>query len=315
MHKKTACLAISALFIAVIILATSGGCAPKEEGQGLIVFESRVGDIANVYMIKPDGTELTELVNGPTWDGTPSLAPGGAQVVFASDRDGDPELFIINTDGTGLTQLTDNESTDMMPVWSPDGEWIAFVSDRVYKVPLEGGSLEIAAGMELYMMKPDGSGLTRLSTGESDYSLYPAWSPDSKRVAYMNLSGTTADIYIVNVDDLDAEPFNLTEEIEVVAWNPDWSPDGAYIAFMGDHELGKDVFRIDADGQNLVNLTVDWPGLSGDPAWSPDSQRILFATNPDDGEKVNLYLMTKDGEEITPLTTEGEQYVQPQWSR
>ena len=308
-------LSVIAIITISTVAAALGGCAGQEEDDpGIIVFESRYEDVADIYSILPDGTEQTLLVSGDTWDGTPSLSPDRTQLVFSSDRDGDPEIYIMDMEAGQVRQLTTNDSTDLMPVWSPDGVWIAFVSDRVYKVPLEGGSLEIAAGMELYAMKADGSELTRLSKGESDYSLYPAWAPDNTRVVYMNVGSSTADLYVTSMADPDGEPINLTEETDVVAWNPDWSPDGQYIAFMADHELGKDVFRIDADGQNLVNLTVDWVGLAGDPAWSPDSQRIVFATNPDDGEMVNLYLMTKDGEDITPLTTEGEQYVQPEWS-
>jgi TolB protein len=317
MRKQQALLAVIVLLAAAAIVAMLGGCSTptEDDDPGIIVFESRYADIADIYMIKPDGTELTELVAGPTWDGTPSLSPDRSQLAFASDRDGDPEIYIMDMETMSVTQLTSNTAADLMPVWSPDGNWIAFVSDRVYKVPLEGGSLEIAAGMELYIMRADGSELTRLSKGESDYSLYPSWAPDSTRVVYMNVGGSSANLYVANANDPDAEPINLTAEVDAAAWNPDWSPDGQYIAFMADHPLGKDVFRIDADGQNLVNLTVDWAGLSGDPSWSPDSQRIVFATNPDDGEHVNLYVMTKDGTDITPLTTEGEQYVQPEWSK
>ena len=49
-----------------------------------------------------------------------------------------------------------------------------------------------------------------------------------------------------------------------------WSPDSMRIAFYADSEQGyREVWVIDIDGSNLVNLTND---LGGDnPAWQPDS--------------------------------------------
>ncbi|MYC69988.1 MAG: hypothetical protein F4X17_04680 [Gemmatimonadetes bacterium] len=51
---------------------------------------------------------------------------------------------------------------------------------------------------------------------------------------------------------------------------PAWSPDSTRIAFSADNEQGdQEVWVIDIDGSNLVNLT---DGLGGDyPAWQPVS--------------------------------------------
>ena len=316
--RKTHVYLMVSMAALLIIISFLSGCAAKKEGGGHIVFESREGDTADIYIMNADGTELTSLVSDPAWDGTPALSPDGTRLAFASDRNGNPEIYVMNIDGSNLVQLTDNDATDIMPAWSPDGTRIAFVSDRIYKKPLEGGSLEIIAGMELYAMNADGSEVERLSENQSDISLYPSWSPDGSRIVYMNLGSAAGNLYVVDLAAVDEEPFDVTSATDLIAWNPEWSPDGKYIAFMGDHETEKDVFRIDVDGENLVNLTIDREGLSGDPSWSLDGKLIVFASSVEEGG-VNLYTilytMTKDGEDITPLTAGDGQYVQPHWSK
>src|SRR3989304_3807875 len=58
-----------------------------------------------------------------------------------------------------------------------------------------------------------------------------------------------------------------------------WSPDGRRLAFVGtlaDSLNGSsEIFVIDADGSNLVQLTQN-EGDDGRPAWSPDSTQIAF---------------------------------------
>jgi TolB protein len=49
------------------------------------------------------------------------------------------------------------------PAWSPDGMRIAFIGDR------DGND-------QLYVMRADGSGVVRLTTGQADKEA-PAWRP------------------------------------------------------------------------------------------------------------------------------------------
>ncbi len=299
-----------AVLITCILLLVPG-CANRGPA-GIIAFESRQGDTSDILLLSLKDQRITTLVSSPAWDGTPALSPDGKRLAFASDRTATTEIFIMNIDGTGLAQLTDNTFTDFMPAWSPDGSRIAFVSDRTYFVPLEGGNLEVSAGLELYVMKADGSNVVRLTGDQNDVSLYPSWSPDGRKIAYMNV-GTAAHIYVVNADPENPGPTNLTPELELSAWSPRWSPDGRYIIFMGDNQVKKGIYRIDAGGGNLTELTSDWPAYAVDPAWSPDGKRIVFASNP--SGPVNLYTMTPEGKDIQPLTRDTGYYALPSWSR
>ncbi len=79
--------------------------------------------------------------------------------------------------------------------------------------------------------------------------------------------------------------------------NPSWSPDGTKIVysfglgrFRGDV---KDIYIIDANGANRVNLTKGRHKRNGVPAWSPDGTRIAFVSNRDDNNEI--YVMNADG--------------------
>lgn len=289
-----------------------GGCAPKS-GPGKIVFEAhQEGEVADVVLINPDGSGRKTLVQGSEWNGTPALSPDGTRVAFATERDGNPEIYVIHADGSNLTRLTDNEATDVMPAWSPDGKRIAFSSDRVFTETLPGGSVEVLAGMELYVMDADGRNIQRLTGDEGDMSFYPAWSPDGKKIAYMNVTDSGA-IYVVDATPTGIEPLNLTPNTEMAVWTPKWSPDGKYIFFMGDTKTKKDIYRMGADGKNVLSLTGHWPYACADPAVSPDGKQIIFASDKDD--VVNLYVMALDNKVIKPLTQDQGFYSRPSWSR
>ena len=106
---------------------------------------------------------------------SPSWSPFASEVLFTSDRGGSPQvyagkmnIYTCALDGTDIIQLTSNAGNNEHPTWSPDGKLIAFASDR-------GGNYQI------YIMRKDGSGVTRITNGVENTSPTWSWFFDDKK--------------------------------------------------------------------------------------------------------------------------------------
>jgi Tol biopolymer transport system component len=73
------------------------------------------------------------------------------------------ELFFMSPDGSNLHQMT-NGGNNLAPSFSPDGEWVTFTSYM--------DNYQDANGCEIYIMRVDGSQITRLT-----YNNYCDWQP------------------------------------------------------------------------------------------------------------------------------------------
>jgi len=96
------------------------------------------------------------------------------------------------------------------PMVSPDGKKVAF-----------------SALGHIYIQEVNGE-LTQLTDG--DYvDLYPDWSPDGKKIAYISDRGGKMQIWIQEVKT--GECHLLTNQVSEEVTMPSWSPDGKQIAF------------------------------------------------------------------------------------
>ncbi|MCY1011416.1 tolB protein precursor protein [Nannocystis pusilla] len=139
---------------------------------GLLAFVSNRESADRIFLCKPDGSELRRLTAEKAApdakfepaEAEPTFTPDGQGLVF-STRTGSQQGALRCADlATGaITPLTAGTSFDREPTFSPDGKLLVFASDR------DGDP-------ELYLMRPDGTGVTRL-TERKGVDWLPRWSP------------------------------------------------------------------------------------------------------------------------------------------
>ena len=171
---------ISTAGAAVASVATRSAALP-------IVFEridaSGESDVISSTETGKPRTNLTPA--SPANDASPSVAPNGRTIVFASDRSGHFELWTMNRDGTKQARLTPSHGADMNPSYSPDGKWIAFACN-------EHGNWDVCA------IAANGQGRRNL-TSDSATDLDATWSPDSKQIVFDRVLDGKSDIWTLPV--------------------------------------------------------------------------------------------------------------------
>jgi Tol biopolymer transport system component len=133
------------------------------DGKWLSFVSNREGH-DRYYLVHPDGTELRAL-SGPAFkDDERELAwsPDSQKVAFVERLpDAKSRIWVASVAGGEPVPLTDGKSRDDEPAWSPDGKYLVFVAER-------GGDTD------LWLMRADGSGQTRLTTAKGADWL-PRW--------------------------------------------------------------------------------------------------------------------------------------------
>ena len=169
---------------------------------------------------------------------------------------------------------------------------------------------------QVFIVNTDGTGLRQLTTpwtedhldaipdGEVRGNADPDISPDGRYVVFTNISTATRESFIVRLDLLTGEVFNLTNAtsgaLPVSDLHPRYSPDGSRIAFATTVGGNLQIATIDArDGSDYRELTDDdYVNLS--PAWSPDGGSLVYASYRGGGaiqtSQSNLALAAQQGE-------------------
>jgi tol-pal system beta propeller repeat protein TolB len=220
------------------------------------------------------------LINDPFDERDIAWSPDGCCIAFTTDRHGRSEIYLVSVAEGWQQRLTDVQSfdppwsgRDYQPAWSPDGEYIAFGSER-------------DDNYDIYLMKADGSGLTRLTDHPAgDWG--PTWSPDGNYIAFGSDRDGNPEIYVMNPDGSDQ--VNLTD-YPGRDETPVWSPDSQYIAFVSERDENFDIYVTRVDGSGLSRLTTD-PFVDRKPAWSPDGRFIAFVTNRGGGDDNEIYVV------------------------
>src|SRR5580693_10547858 len=143
----------------------------------------------------PDSDQLTATVTRMARVGScfyPSFSPDGQRLAVICDLSGTPQLWIVAADGGWPTQVTALEDPVTRVDWSPMGNWLA-----ISVAP--GGGMNT----QIYLVRPDGSGLKRYSQGGKDNNWLSDWNKAGSALMISSnvRDGAAMDTYLVGLND------------------------------------------------------------------------------------------------------------------
>jgi len=275
------------------------------DGNSLAFAESdSPGQASTIYLFSLDNFEkraLTFPAKGILGDSDPVFSPDGKSVAFLRDFLDTQEIFAVPVRGGAPRQITDDKRIILGASWSADGRSLIFSSNR-------GGPYS------LWRILASGGKPERLPIGGASWAIRPTVARKGNRLAYTNLS------YVSEIwrAELPAAPgaklsppekFIGSTELEE---GPQYSPDGRRIVFQSTRTGSYEIWRCDADGSNLVQLTHFQGPLTGTPRWSPDGSQIVFDSRP--AGHSHIFVINAEGGQPRQVTTGGTENGIADWS-
>lgn len=233
----------------------------------------------HIYTVRPDGSGERRLTSGQVLDSRPQVSPNGQIVMFERrSAEGRPaNLYTVRIGGGPARDLTPGPEEASEARFSSDGKAVVFVRTTV-----AGGN---RLNADLYSIRPNGSGLTRLTTTGRVDEFDPRYFAGGIVFSRGNQSAGPAgyaDIFTMKRDGTRVVP--LVEGVGS-AYVEDVSPQGHTLIFRRDRGLW--VKKIG-------------PGKAKKVAELPDGSQTnsVFSS---DGRSVATLIETRDGQQLMAI--------------
>jgi Tol biopolymer transport system component len=244
--------------------------------KATIVWSSARDGNHDLFVMRPDGSEVKRITQGDTVDWFPRFSPDGGKILFCRSKkgwvyerdansDGKWDLWTVTPDGQGATKVVDNASWGS---WLSDDEIVYVRGTKIFRRKLAGGD-------ETVVMSSDG-----VADLEGALLQQPEMSRDGKYVA-ITLRGSRRE---TGIWDLGKKTWTKTG----LGCQINWTPDGSRIYWVNPTgNGGSEVFALPMrDGKPEKELSdeqlrfMDLPGRRSHeyfPQLSSDGKWMVWA--------------------------------------
>lgn len=165
---------------------------------------------------------------------------------------------------------------------------------------------------DVYTIRPDGSGLERLTATPNRNEFGPEWNAAGTRIAFWRTRAPFGPGSIWVMGPHGGHQKELTHGFD--ARDPAWNPSGTRIVFTRAEGSNFNLWSMRAsDGADLRQLTSG-PALDFEPAWSPGGGRIAFTRGFAQGDVGDIYLLGVGTGRITRVTRSPDYDHQVAWA-
>jgi Tol biopolymer transport system component len=201
-------------------------------------------DTSRIYELWPDSAGERALGAFP--GRAVAFSPARDAVIYDVGPWTAAHLMLSGPRGGPARQITPDSVAVWTGVWSPDGSQIAY-------------TVSAKSGMSVWVMNAGGSNahqVTHLTAAEGRAQV-PAWSPDGKHLAFQANAASPVGKSTLWVVDLQtgAEREILPHPGAFLDETPSWFSTGDRIAFQSNRSKTMEVWAVDIDGSDLVQIT------------------------------------------------------------
>ena len=163
-------------------------------------------------------------------------------------------------------------------------------------------STGVGGNIQYSLMVADSDGVNPQTVVRSrEPLLSPAWSPDSRKLAYVSFERGNSSVYIQEIATGSREVVSSAKGINGA---PSFSPDGSKLALTLSYGGNPDIYVMNlAARDQKVQLTKHF-AIDTEPTWMPDGQSLIFTS--DRSGKPQLYQVSAAGGDATRVTFSGE---------
>ncbi len=143
----------------------------------------------------------------------------------------------------------------------------------------------------------------------TDPIMSPAWSPDSRRLAYVSFEGSRSSIYVQQLRT--GNRLRVSSEPGING-APSFSPDGRKLVLtLGGVDGNLDIHTLDLTSREKTRLTTH-RAIDTEGSWSPDGRHIYFTSDRAGGPQI--YRISAEGGTPERVTFEGSYNARPRLS-
>jgi dipeptidyl aminopeptidase/acylaminoacyl peptidase len=201
----------------------------------------------------------------------PSLSPDGKRLALISHLSGMPLVYTMDSQGGWPKLLSTLQDPADVVLWSPDGQWIAF------SAKFKGGASE-----QLYLVRPDGTGLRRITDGGDETNWLGRWSHDGRFLTLSSdrLQPDSMDVFVYDIQTGETRLVSKTKAANLIT---SVSDDGKRLIILRIADRSdENLFMVDiATGKETLLTPHRPPGSFSDGRFAPDGSTVYLQTNKD----------------------------------
>ncbi len=257
-----------------------------------LLYSQKVDGTFQIFAVDINGGKPAQITFGDKDVFALDVSANGAKILYGSSKE-ESDLWGVNVEKREEFPFASDINAELWADISPDGKIAAFQSIK----NLSQGDKIFYGAILTKTIGSDAPPFQLVAEG-----FLPVWSPVGGQLAFMRVSGETFNLWTIKAAGGEEKQLTTGDgippvEYSVLPYNRtqtssfSWSPDGKKIAYISDRNGQFNIWLVDADGSNNIQLTnnTDSNLLVYCPIWSSDGKRTAYSAKTDyasaDGKK------------------------------